>query len=252
MLGFLFGKKGKFKLKENMEVELEIISPDGARSYFTQVVESTSKKTTFLTPKEGNKFIKLAPNNRVRCIVLIDDTIFETKIKVITALDREFEAKVSKDSITYYDTILSKFNKKKGDLKIEAEVPLDFRAMTTSHLQRAITKLITPDAVEVVTNLPVPEGTHLKLIFKVPESPPVETEGTSEKSIPLEEDSRKSKTRIVFSDKAKQTNMIERVSRYIVHYLRRLERRKELEEKGEIPKQEKQMSPPRPNAKKPM
>jgi len=241
MLGFLF-KRGKFKLKEEMEVELEVIANERARSYFTEVTDASSKKATFLTPKEGHKYLKINTNDIIKCVALIDKTLYEVNLKVTAVLDREFEALVSKN-VNHFDTVLSNF-KKPEDLKITAEVPLDFRAMTTSHLQRAVTKTLTRESVEMVTNLPVPEGTDLKLIFRVPESPSVETEGTSEKSVPLEEDSRKSKTNINFTDKAKKTDMVDRVAKYIVHYQRRLERRKELEEEGKLPKSETEAAPP--------
>lgn len=242
MLGFFLGKKGKFKLKEKMQVELEFLTPSGVKNYFTEVLEVSSKKSTFATPKEGNKFVSVDINDIIKCITLIDNTIFEVNIKVTSALDREFEALISKN-LQSFDTILSNL-KKPEELNIEAEIPLDFRAITTSHLQRAVTKTITREAIEMVTNLPVPEGTDLKIIFRVPDSPSIETEGKSEKSVPLEEDTKKSKTRIIFSEKAKETEMIDDLTVYILHYLRRVERHKEMEEKGEIPKKEEEAPPP--------
>lgn len=243
MLGFLFGNKGKFKLKAKMEVELQVPGPDIPRSYFCQVIEATPKKATFTTPKEGNRYVSISPNDIIKCIVLIDDTVYEVNLKVTTSLDREFEALVSKN-VNSYESILSGV-KKGDDMKMELEVPLDFRAISTSHLQRAESKTITKEYIDMVTNLPVPEGTDLKLIFKVPDSPIVEIEGTSEKSFPLEEDSRKSKTRIVFADLPKAERVVDKVTRYAAHYHRRMERIREMEEKGEIPKADERFGPPR-------
>jgi hypothetical protein len=242
MLGFFFGKKGKFKLQPKMKVELEIINPDGAKSYFATIKEATNKRVVITTPKEGNKYIQLEINEVVRCITLIGDTVYEVNLKVAHNRDHEFESIISAN-IKHFDTILTNL-KDVSQLEIKQEVPLDFRAMRTSHLQGATTKNITKDSVEMVTNLPVPEGTDLRLVFKVPESPIVEAEGQSEKSIPLEEDSKKSKTRIIFSEKAKENNLMEQITQYVIHYQRRLERRREMEEKGEIPRKDDEIKPP--------
>ncbi len=244
MLGFLFPNKGKFKLKENMEVELQLPDPEGPRSYFCNVIEASPKKAGFTTPKEGNRYVSINPNDIIKCIVLIDDRIHEVNVKVQTSLDREFEALVSKN-VNSFETFLSKI-KKSSDQPLLMEVPLDFRAITTSHLQRAVSRSISQDNMEMVTNLPVPEGTDLMLYFRVPDSPTIEVTGKSEKSVPLEEDSRKSKTRIVFSDPSKAQEAVETVTRYMAHYYRRLDRIKEMEERGEIPKSDDRLRPPMP------
>ena len=245
MLGFLFNNKGKFKLKENMEVELQLPDPEGPRSYFCNVIEASPKKAGFTTPKEGNRYVSINPNDIIKCIVMIDNTIHEVNLKVQTSLDREFEALVSKN-VNSYDSFLSKI-KKGSDQPMQMEVPMDFRAISTSHLQRAVTKSISLDSMDMVTNLPVPEGTDLILIYRVPDSPPIEVSGKSEKSVPLEEDSRKSKTKIVFSDPSKAEEAIEKVTRYMAHYYRRMDRRKEMEERGEIPKMDDRLRPMPPS-----
>jgi hypothetical protein len=241
MLGFLFGNKGKFKLKDKMEVELQVLAPEGPRSYFCQVLEATPKRATFSSPREGSHFIAFNPNDIIRCIAYIDDDIYEVNVKVLRASEKDFEALISKNVNSYQS--IAAGSKKGEDTLMELQVPLDFRAITTSHLQRAESKAICREYMEMVTNLPVPEGTGLKLIFKVPDSPAIEMEGTSEKSLPLEEDSRKSKTRIVFEDQAKAAQMVERVTRYMAHYRRRMDRRREMEEKGEIPKTDERLRP---------
>jgi len=232
----LFGKKPKFKLQENMEVELEFTLPDGLKSYFSKVMQVSKKRATFATPKEGNRFVNINPNDIVKMVVLIEDTIFEVNLKVTASLDREFEALVSKN-VHRFDTII-KDRKKNEEPKLEAEVPLEFRAITTSHVQRATTKTITKEFIDMVTNLPIPEGTDLKLYFKIPETPVIETEGVSAKSEPLEEDKKKSKTKITFPEKVAESDIFDDIEKYILHYQRREERRKELEEKsqeGQIP-----------------
>lgn len=225
----LFGGKKKFKLQENMEVELEFSLPDMQKSYFTKVVDvSKSNRATFTTPKEGNKYVSINPNDIIKMVVLIGDTIFEANLKVISSLEKEFEALISKN-VSSFDTILKKFDKNQP-VVLDVEVPLDFRAITTSHIQRAVTKTITKENVEMVTNLPIPEGTDLKLIFRINESPPIETEGTSAKSEPLEADVKKSKTKITFPEKVVESNVFDSIVKYVVHFQRREKRRKELEE----------------------
>jgi hypothetical protein len=248
MLGFLFGKKGKFKLKPKMKVELEVPVPNGVRSHFTQVKDASVKRCIILTPKDGTKALQLNTDDIIKCITLIEDTLYEVNLKVVTASKEEFEAIIS-DNVKFFDTLLS--NVKEPDkLEITEKVPIDFRAMRTAHLQGAVTKVVTHESVEIVTNLPVPEGTDLKVIFRIPETPQVETEGVSEKSFPLEEDSKKSKTKIVFSEKTQKSTMFEKVTKYIIHYIRRKERRAEMEEKGEIPKRETDLKPPRTSSMK--
>jgi len=227
----MFGPKPKFKLKEKMEVELEFESPDGYRSHFSSVLGESRKKGKFGTPKVGKKYLPISKDDIVRMICLIEDTLFEVNLKVTQAMESEFEALVSKN-ITRLGTVLKKSSKKQP-VELEIEVPLDFRAITTSHMQRAQTGKITREYVEMITNLPVPEGTDLRIIFKVPESPAVETEGVSAKSERVEEDSRKSKTRINFPEKVVESEVFDDVTRYVVHYQRRVERRKELEEAKE-------------------
>jgi hypothetical protein len=242
MLGFLFGKKGKFKLKPKMKVELEIPVPDGVRSFFTQVKDVSQKRCIIITPKNGNKAVQINADDIIKCIAIIEDTLYEVNLKVVSASKEEFEAIIS-DNVKFFDTILT--NVKEADkIEISEEVPIDFRAMRTAHLQGAATRKITRENVEIVTNLPVPEGTDLKVIFRIPETPLVETEGVSEKSTPLEEDSKKSKTRIVFSEKSQQSTMYEKITHYIIHHKRRKDRRAEMEEKGEIPKRETELKPP--------
>jgi len=229
MLGFLFRKKRKFTLKEKMEVELVVAGPRGPKSYFCLIKEASPKKAVFTTPKEGKRYVSISPNDIIKCIVLIEDRLYEFNLKVMASMDREFEALISK-SVKDFPTLLTD-NEKTPDMKVNLEVPLDFRAITTSHLQRAESKTISTDYLEMVTNLPVPEGTELKLIFTVPDSPHVESEGVSEKSSPLEEDSRRSKTRIVFCDLSKSPEVVDKVVRYMVHLQRRNERGREMEEK---------------------
>ncbi len=224
----LFGSKPKFKLHENMEVELEIKFPDGLRSYFTKILEASKKKARIATPKEGTRPIPINSEDIVKLIALIDDTIFEVNLKVTNSIGGEFVALVSKN-ITRLDTVLKKFGKNQP-VELETSVPLDFRAITTSHLQRGMTKKITKEQVELVTNLPIPGGTPLKLTFRIPGSPPVECEGTSAKSEPLEEDSKKSKTIIEFSEKVVESDSFDTIKKYMVHYEQRDKRRKELEE----------------------
>lgn len=232
----LFGKKPKFKLQEKMEVELEFTLPDGLKSYFSRVMEVSKKRATFATPREGNRYVSINPNDIIKMLVLIEDTIFEVNLKVTASLDKEFEALVSKN-VNRFSTII-KDRKKNEEVKLEAEVPLDFRAITTSHVQRATTKTITKEYINMVTNLPIPEGTDLKLYFKIPETPVIETEGISAKSEPLEEDKKKSRTKVMFPEKVTESDIFNDIEKYVLHFQRREDRRKELEEnqqEGELP-----------------
>ncbi|MCE1245673.1 MAG: flagellar brake domain-containing protein [Firmicutes bacterium] len=222
----LFGPKSKFKLQDNMEVELEFTSGETFKSYFVKVVEVTSKKASFMIPRENNKPVPLSKEDIVRLIVLIGDTIYEVNLKVTNVMEKEFEAMISKN-MKHYETLLKKFDKNQA-VNLEVTIPLEYRAITTSHIQRANTKTITKEFVEMVTNLPIPERTDLKLFFKTPESPIVETEGTSAKSEPLAEDSKKSSTKITFPEKVMESNVFGNITRYVVHHQRREERRKEL------------------------
>jgi predicted nuclease of predicted toxin-antitoxin system len=224
----LFGPKSKFKLQDNMEVELEFTLGETFKSYFVKVVEVTNKKASFAIPKEGNKHIHLNKEDIVRLIALVGDTIFEVNLKVTNVMEKEFEAMISKN-MKHYETLLKKFDKNQT-VNLEVIIPLEYRAITTSHIQRANTKAITKEFVEMVTNLPIPERTDLKLFFKTPESPIIETEGTSAKSEPLAEDSKKSSTKITFPEKVVESNIFGNITRYIVHYQRREDRRKELNE----------------------
>lgn len=224
----LFGPKPKFKLTKNMEVELEFESPEGFRSYFTKVLTTAGKKASFATPKVGKKYLPISKDDVVKMICVIEDTLFEVNVKVTQAMEKEFEAMISKN-ITRNETLLKKFDKK-TPVELDAEVPLDFRAITTSHMQRGSTSKITKEFVDMVTNLPVPSGTDLKLEFRIQESPIVEAEGVSSKSEPVDEETRRSKTRIDFKDKIKESDVFDRVTTYVVHFLKRVERRKQAEE----------------------
>ena len=224
----LFGPKPKFKLTKNMEVELELESPEGFRSYFTKILDTSRKKAAFATPKVGKRYLPINKDDIIKMICVIEDTLFEVNIKVTQAMEQEFAAMVSKNE-TRFDTLLKKFDKKQP-VVIDAEVPLDFRAITTSHMQRGSTSQVTKEHVDMITNLPVPSGTDLKLEFRIPESPIIEAEGISAKSEPVDEETRRSKTRIEFKDKIKESDVFDRATTYTIHYLRRVERRKAAEE----------------------
>lgn len=225
----LFGSKPKLKLQEGMEVELEFTFPNGLRSYFTKVLQTSKGKARFTIPKEGNKPLPIKMDDKIKMIALVDDSIFDANIKVTSSEMAEFQALISKN-VSRHDTLLKKFEKKKP-VELEVSVPIEFRAITTSHMQRAETSRIVKEEVSMITNLPIPPSTPLKLTFRIPESPSVDCEGTVTKSDPLDdEDSKKSKTTIEFSDKVKESNVFENVTRYAVHYLYREKRRKELEE----------------------
>ncbi|MFP4497555.1 MAG: flagellar brake domain-containing protein [Vulcanimicrobiota bacterium] len=224
MLGFLFGKKGKFNLQPGMLVEIERkIDEETYKSYFCEVLDATQRKARIQMPTENNRPVKIAMDEKVKCIALIGSTLFEVNMLVKQTSGKDFEAIISK-KVNSFDTMLTKM-KKEEKFSVELEFPLDFRAISTSHLQRGKTKTISEEYVHVVTNLPVPEGTDLKVIFRIPDSPEVETEARSEKSEQLDEDSKKSKTQFTFTEKSVGSEEVEQVKQFVIHYQRRIERR---------------------------
>lgn len=225
MLSF-FGFGPKIQLEKNAEVELEFDLSSGKRSYFVQTLSSNNKGARFKVPREGKRAIDINPNDPVLLIMVQGDKLMEVESKITTIFGDEFEIAFSRN-IKKYDL---KKSEKGGPAEVVIETPVDFRAISTSHVQRAITKKVAGEYMEIETNLPVPPGMQLKLTLKVPESPALDAEGTVESSDKMGDDSRKCLTRVALSEKTVTSDVFSRFARFCEFYTRRKGRRGDEEE----------------------
>lgn len=222
VFGFFARKKPSLKLKPKQEVEVEFAPPEGFECFFTHVLEMDKKKVTLTIPKKQNQPYPCTVGEPVTVTYMIDDVICSFQSRVLDKRNKEIDIALPKEVSE------SKSPATAQDFTIEIPIPVEYRAISTAHLQTATTKLITGTGVTVITNLPIPQETILHLELEIPNSPTIKTKGRVVKSQRLPADARKSLTEIEFEDINPRDK--EALFRYVILYQQRRLRKQQAEQ----------------------
>jgi len=195
MFGLFGKKKPQFSLEPRQEVELNITLPDGNfESYFTRVLELAKKKFTLAIPEKDRVQIPVSAGEIVTLVYLNGDTLFNFQAKILDRREREIDLQIPRD-IKEEKTFLGQ-----AEFDVEIPIPIKYRAMSTAHLQNAMTRSITNSSIKITTNLPIPVATALNIELEIPNAPPVKTKGKVTSSQKTSADAKKSITEIEFED----------------------------------------------------
>lgn len=188
------GKKApKMKLEPRQEVEVEVVGPDSAESFFAKVVAVERKKLVVIRPPKLS--VALHPGDSVVVTYLENDltavSSFESKIGDVK--EREFEMALPTNIVEEKTPMAD------PDFSIDIPIPVEYRAMSTAYLQTATTRTITQAGINILTNLAIPPNTSLHIELQIPNAPTVKTQGrvASSKKLPTE---KKHITEIEFED----------------------------------------------------
>lgn len=217
VFGFLGKKKPSLKLEFKQEVEIEFCKGEDSESFFTAVLEVQKKKIILNTPSKGRHLYPCAAGNDVIIAFLEGSVISWFKTKILELRDKEMDIAVP----TNIQEEKSPFSV--SSYRLEIPIPVEYRAISTAHLQTATTKEINSRGIKVVTNLPIPNGTEVHIELEIPDSPMIKTKGRVVASQKLPSDVRKSITDIEFEDFAPRDS--ENVFRYAILYQQRRLRR---------------------------
>lgn len=192
----LFGKKKpQFSLEPRMEVEIDISIPEGGfESYFTRVLELAKKKFTLSIPEKDRVQIQCDSGETVTIVYLLGDTLYHFQTKILDVRDKEMDLQIPRE-VKEEKTFLSQ-----SEFCVDIPIPIKYRAMSTAHLQNAMTKCITQQGIQILTNLPIPMGTALNIELEIPNAPSVKTKGKVTSSQKKAQDGKKSLTEIEFEE----------------------------------------------------
>lgn len=204
-------------LAQRQEVELEFTTSEGPEDYFTKVLEFDRKKIVMAVPQRNRQYVPCSTGDKLVVTYIKDNFITSFASAIINREEKEIILSTPRDVKQI------KINVSKEDFLIDIPIPVEYRALTTSHLQTAKTKSLTSKGVEIITNLPIPQGTVLYMEFEIPNAPTIKAKGKVMKSERLPSDSRKNLTAIEFEDihPMDRENML----RYALYYEQRQLRR---------------------------
>jgi hypothetical protein len=194
VFGFFKKKKPNLKLQPDQEVEIEFSVGDQSENLFAGVLEVDKKRFTLKTPMKGKKPYPCSIGDTVTLVAFDGSSIQTFQSKIMEKRDREIDlllpSEIDEEKIPHSES----------DYVIDAQVPVEFRAISTAHLQTAITREINSRGIKIVTSLPIPTGTILHLELEIPESPVIKAKGKVTESRKLPPDNKKSLTEIEFED----------------------------------------------------
>lgn len=184
MFGSLFGnkqKKTQFKLSPRDEVEVELQVGNGAyEGYFVQVQEVHKKRVVLQIPGGERKPLRVGDGQAVTVSTLIDNTLLSYQGFVMGTRDRDFDVNYPpKDK----DVEEVSFPPRDDDFKVEVNISVEFRAMTTAHTQVAKTHSVTPNGLFLLTNLPIPKSTQLLMEVEIPNGSEINGKGKALSSV---------------------------------------------------------------------
>lgn len=206
-------------LTQRQEVELEFVTPEGTEDYFTKVLEFDKKKIILAVPQRNRQYVPCSAGDKLIVTYIKDNFVTSFVSAIIDREEKEITLSTPKDIRQ------KKINVSKEEFFIDIPIPVEYRALTTSHLQTAKTKSLTSKGVEIITNLPIPQGTVLYMEFEIPNAPTIKAKGKVVRSDRLPSDSRKNLTAIEFEDihPLDKENML----RYALYYEQRQLRRQQ-------------------------
>ncbi len=220
VFGFLGKKKPSLKLEPKQEIEIEFNKPEEQESFFTVVLEIQKKKITLKSPQKGNHYYPCADGDNITIVFLEGGVIHHFKSKILETREREID-------VAYPSEIIEeKSPYTESDFRLEIPIPVEYRAISTAHLQTATTKEINSKGIKVITNLPIPNGTEIHIELEIPDSPTIKSKGRVVGSQKLPADVRKSLTDIQFEDFSPKDS--ESIFRYAVLYQQRRIRRQRI------------------------
>jgi c-di-GMP-binding flagellar brake protein YcgR len=192
----LFGKKKpQFSLEPRQEVEIDITLPDGNfESYFTRVLELAKKKFTLAIPEKDRVQIPVSAGEIVTIVYLVGDTLYQFQTRIIDRKEKEIDLQIPRE-LKEEKTFLAQ-----SEFCVEIPIPIKYRAMSTAHLQNAMTRCITNAGIQIMTNLPIPIATALNIELEIPNAPPIKTKGKVTSSQKTGAEAKKSITEIEFED----------------------------------------------------
>lgn len=217
VFGFFKKKKPGLKLDPKQEVEVEFSTPEGKESYFTTVLELEKKRFTLRTPQKGTKPYPCSIGDDVMVVYVDGSTVVSFKSKIMEIREKEVDltlpADIAEDRSSFTE----------NDFCLDIPIPIEYRAISTAHLQTATTTELSFRGIKVITNLPIPRDTVLHLELDIPDSPTVKAKGRVIGSTKLPPENRKSLTEIEFEDMGPKEK--ESVFRYALLYNQRRNRK---------------------------
>ncbi|MDQ7822933.1 MAG: flagellar brake protein [Candidatus Eremiobacteraeota bacterium] len=217
VFGFFKKSKPSLKLEAKQEVEIEFVTQDGTESFFTVVLEIDRKRFTLKTPQKGSKVYPCSIGDEVLIAFLDASNVSTFKSKILEKRDREIDLTIPSDIAEEKSPFTE------NDFSVEIPVSVEYRAISTAHLQTATTKEISATGIKVITNLPIPKETLLYLELEIPDSPVIKAKGKVVGSQKLPSDARKSVTDIEFDDVGPKER--EMIFRYAMLYQQRRARK---------------------------
>ncbi len=217
VFGFFKKKKPSLKLDPKQEVEIEFTTPEGTESYFTTVLEMEKKRFTLKAPLKGTKPYPCSIGDEVMVVYNEGSTIFSFKSKIIEKREKELDLALPADVME------EKSSFTENDFYLEIPIPIEYRAISTAHLQTATTTELSFRGIKVMTNLPIPKETVLHLELEIPDSPTIKAKGKVIGSTKLPPENRKSLTEIEFEDMGPKEK--ESVFRYALLFNQRRNRK---------------------------
>ncbi len=208
VFSFFKKKKPTLKLEPRQEMEIEFGEGDSRESFFTTLIESDKKRMTVKALMKGNKLFRCSNGDEVSIVIFEGGFVFTGRTKILETRDKEIDLLIPDDikeeKIGFNDT----------DFVIETPVPVEFRAISTAHLQTAVTREVSSRGIKIITNLPVPKDTDLHLELAIPDSPVIKLKGKVAQSSKLPPDNKKSLTDIEFEDFGQKER--ESIFKYII------------------------------------
>ncbi|MGV8123945.1 MAG: flagellar brake protein [Candidatus Xenobiia bacterium LiM19] len=217
VFGFFKKKKPSLKLDPKQEVEVEFTTPEGTESYFTTVLEMEKKRFTLRTPLKGTKPCPCSIGEEVMVVYVDGSTIVSFKSKIMEKREKEVDLTLPADIAE------EKSSFTENDFYLDIPIPIEYRAISTAHLQTATTTELSFRGIKVITNLPIPKETALHLELEIPDSPTIKAKGKVIGSTKLPPENRKSLTEIEFEDMGLKEK--ESVFRYALLYNQRRNRK---------------------------
>lgn len=218
MFSFFGKKKPKLKLEPKQEIELEFVNGENVENYFTRVLQVDRKKIIVQIPTQNKIQIGVTPGDPVTVTYMDGDLVYQFSSKIVDRKEREMDLAMPTDLKEEKTSIRDE------NFSMEIPIPVEYRAMSTAHLQTATTRSIHANGIDIVTNLPIPPNTSLHLELEIPGSPAIKTQGRVSQSARLPNE-KKALTQIEFDDISATDR--ETIFRYAVYYQQR-KLRKEL------------------------
>jgi len=212
MFGLFGKKKPRLKLEPKQELELEFVDGENVENYFTRVLQLDRKRIVVQIPTQNKIQIGVNVGDPVTVTYMDGDMVYQFSSRIMDRKEREMDLALATDLKEEKTPIHT------DDFTLEIPIPVEYRAMSTAHLQTATTKAINAKGIDILTNLPIPPGTSLHIELEIPGSSAIKTQGRVAHSQKIPND-RKALTQIEFEDISNTDR--ETIFRYAIFYQQR-------------------------------